>query len=144
MKNKNLLKLAILIVSVITASAPAVNADIPVLAKSFPTVALSQVELLTTIPSLFLIVGILFSTAISKRIGVKQTVTVGIFLTVIAGLAPIWINNFALLMLSRALLGLGIGLFNSLLVTIISYFFKDNERSKMLGFQSTFEGLGAF
>lgn len=50
-----LTKLSILLVSVITASAPAINANIPVLAKAFPSVSLAQIELLTTIPSFFFI-----------------------------------------------------------------------------------------
>lgn len=50
-----LTKLSILLVSVITASAPAINANIPVLAKAFPSVPLAQIELLTTIPSFFFI-----------------------------------------------------------------------------------------
>lgn len=139
---RSLIKLSILLVSVVTASAPAINANIPVLAKAFPNVALAQIELLTTIPSLFLLIAILLSNWIAKRIGLKQIVLVGVFITVIAGLSPVIINSFLLLMISRAAFGFGIGLFNSLLVSIISYFFKGSERSQTLGFQSTFEGLG--
>ncbi|QEA31419.1 MFS transporter [Secundilactobacillus malefermentans] len=141
-KNHTLMKLSILLVSVITASAPAINANIPVLAKAFPNVPLAQIELLTTIPSFFLMIAVLLSSWIAKRIGLKQTVIVGVIMTAVAGLSPIFINSFSLLMVSRALFGFGVGLFNSLLVTIISYFFKGPERSQTLGFQSTFEGLG--
>lgn len=141
-KNHTLMKLSILLVSVITASAPAINANIPVLAKAFPNVPLAQIELLTTIPSFFLMIVVLLSSWIAKRIGLKQTVIVGVIMTAVAGLSPIFINSFSLLMVSRALFGFGVGLFNSLLVTIISYFFKGPERSQTLGFQSTFEGLG--
>lgn len=137
-----LTKLSILLVSVITASAPAINANIPVLAKAFPSVPLAQIELLTTIPSLFLLIAILLSNWVARKIGLKQTVLVGVAITVIAGLAPIMITSFPLLMLSRAAFGFGVGLFNSLLVSIISYFFQGSERSQTLGFQSTFEGLG--
>lgn len=60
-KNKSLMKLSILLVSVITASAPAINANIPVLAQAFHNVPLTQVELLTTIPSFFLMLALLIS-----------------------------------------------------------------------------------
>lgn len=141
-RNKSMLKLSILLVSVITASAPAINANIPVLAKAFPTVPLTEVELLTTIPSFFLMLALLVSNKIAKTIGIKRTVLVGVTLTAIAGLAPLVISNFWLLMASRALFGFGVGLFNSLLVVIISHFFQGQERSQTIGFQSTFEGLG--
>jgi len=45
-------------------------------------------------------------------------------------------------MISRALLGYGIGLFNSLLVTMISYFYHGEIRTSLFGMQSAFEGLG--
>lgn len=141
-QNKSMLKLSILLVSVITASAPAINANIPVLAKAFPTVPLTEVELLTTIPSFFLMLALLVSNNIAKTIGIKRTVLVGVTLTAIAGLAPLVISNFWLLMASRAMFGFGVGLFNSLLVVIISHFFQGQERSQTIGFQSTFEGLG--
>lgn len=139
---RSLIKFSILLVSVITASAPAINANIPVLAKSFPEVALSQIELLTTIPSFFLLIAILISNWVAQRLGLKQTVILGVLITTIAGLAPIMISSFPLLMVSRAAFGFGVGLFNSLLVSIISYFFTGAERSQTLGLQSTFEGLG--
>lgn len=141
-KNKSLMKLSILLVSVITASAPAINANIPVLAQAFPNVPLTQVELLTTIPSFFLMLALLISNWVARRIGIKQIVMLGVTLTAVAGLSPLVIDNFALLMFSRAAFGFGVGLFNSLLVVIISHFFAGEERSQTIGFQSTFEGLG--
>ncbi|MFC6175743.1 MFS transporter [Companilactobacillus huachuanensis] len=140
--SNSLTKFSILLVSVITASAPAINANIPALAKAFPTVPLSQVELLTTIPSFFLMLSILFSSWVAQRIGLKQTVQLGVAITAIAGLTPVFTNSFDLILVSRAAFGLGVGLFNSLLVTIISSFYEDQERSKLIGFQSIFEGLG--
>ncbi|WEV40117.1 MFS transporter [Lactobacillus sp. ESL0681] len=141
-KKPSLMKVSILLVSIITASAPAINGNIPVLAKAFPNVPLTAIEFLTTVPSLFLIVGILISNPLANKIGLKSTVIIGVSLTAIAGLAPVAVNNFTVLLLTRALFGLGVGLFNSLLVTIISYFYTGNERSTTLGWQSTFEGLG--
>lgn len=49
-----MLKIALLSVSLLVASAPAINANIPAMAQAFPNVPLSTVELLTTISSMFL------------------------------------------------------------------------------------------
>jgi Arabinose efflux permease len=140
--SNRLTKFSILLVSVITASAPAINANIPALARAFPTIPLSQVELLTTIPSFFLMLSILFSGWVAQKIGLKQTVMLGVTITAVAGLTPVFTNSFGLILISRAAFGLGVGLFNSLLVTIISSFYGGQERSKLIGFQSIFEGLG--
>ena len=40
------------------------------------------------------------------------------------------------------MLGFGVGLFNSLLVSMINYFYDAKERSSMYGLQSAFEGAG--
>ena len=52
---ESMLKIALLSVSLLVASAPAINANIPAMSKAFPNVPLSTVELLTTISSMFLI-----------------------------------------------------------------------------------------
>ena len=139
---KQMKKFSILAVSLMTASAPAINAEIPMLAKHFSNVPLPMVEMLTTIPSLFLIVSILFSNWIAKKIGLKQTIMIGIALIVVSALGSSLVNNFAFIFAMRALLGLGVGLFNSLLVAVVDYFYQGQERTQTFGFQSAFEGLG--
>ncbi|MFX3616453.1 MAG: MFS transporter [Sporolactobacillus sp.] len=84
------------------------------------SVPLAQIELLTTIPSFFLMIGILLSNWIARKLGLKQTVMLGVAITALAGLSPIVITSFPLLMLSRAAFGFGVGIFNSLLASIIS------------------------
>jgi len=60
----------------------------------------------------------------------------------ISGLIPVFSTNFTAILLSRAGLGIGFGLFNSLAVSMISYFFDGDERAKLIGFQSAFQSLG--
>ncbi len=85
---------------------------------------------------------VLFSNTIAKKLGIKQTITLGIFLTMVSGLTPVISNNFTVIMISRIIFGAGIGLFNSLLVTTISILFTGKQRSTMIGYQSVCEGLG--
>lgn len=51
--------LALLSVAMVVYSAPAISANVPAIAASFPEVDAVYVGLLTTIPSLFLLLGIL-------------------------------------------------------------------------------------
>ena len=139
---ESMLKIALLSVSLLVASAPAINANIPAMAKAFPNVPLSTVELLTTISSMFLMISVLTSSFIARKIGYKQTILLGIIIVAIFGTLPAFTHSFWLIMVSRALLGYGIGLFNSLLVTMISYFYHGEIRTSLFGMQSAFEGLG--
>lgn len=140
--NKKILKIALLSVSMLVAVAPAINANIPAMKEAFPQIPLSMVEMITTIPSLFLMISVLTSGFIAKKIGYKQTIMLGLGIVAIAGIIPVFIGNFYLVLFSRAALGFGIGLFNSLLIGLISYFFDENERTTLIGYHEALGGLG--
>lgn len=140
--NKKILKIALLSVSMLVAVAPAINANIPAMKEAFPQIPLSMVEMITTIPSLFLMISVLTSGFIAKKIGYKQTIMLGLGIVAISGIIPVFIGNFYLVLFSRAVLGFGIGLFNSLLIGLISYFFDGNERTTLIGYHEALGGLG--
>ncbi len=140
--NKKILKIALLSVSMLVAVAPAINANIPAMKEAFPQIPLSMVEMITTIPSLFLMISVLTSGFIAKKMGYKQTIMLGLGIVAISGIIPVFIGNFYLVLFSRAALGFGIGLFNSLLIGLISYFFDGNERTTLIGYHEALGGLG--
>lgn len=140
--NKKMLKIALLSVSMLVAVAPAINANIPAMKEAFPQIPLSMVEMITTIPSLFLMISVLTSGFIAKKMGYKQTIMLGLGIVAISGIIPVFIGNFYLVLFSRAALGFGIGLFNSLLIGLISYFFDGNERTTLIGYHEALGGLG--
>ena len=140
--NKKISKIALLSVSMLVAVAPASNANIPAMKEAFPQIPLSMVEMITTIPSLFLMISVLTSGFIAKKMGYKQTIMLGLGIVAISGIIPVFIGNFYLVLFSRAALGFGIGLFNSLLIGLISYFFDGNERTTLIGYHEALGGLG--
>jgi MFS family permease len=137
-----LLKTALLCCTIIVSATAAINGNISEIAKAFPGVQLSTVELISTIPSLFLMISVLTSRNIAKAIGYKKTVLIGIGIDVICGVIPMVISNIYVILISRALFGFGVGMFNSLMVALICYFYDGNERSTMIGLQGTIGGLG--
>lgn len=135
-------KISILAVSLIVVSGAAIGANLPAIAQTFPEIPLPLVEMLTTIPALFIIPAVLLSTKIAKYIGYKKSVLLGLGIVLISGIIPAVVTNFTIIFISRACFGFGIGMFNSLLISIISYFYHGNERAAAIGFQSAFEGIG--
>ena len=138
-KNK---KLALLLASTLVVSWGIINVNIPAMADAFSDVSLFWVENLATVSSLFIMIAVLISHQIAHRLGYKQTVLIGMGIVGVSGLIPLFITDFYIIFLSRALMGLGIGMFQSLLVSMNKYFFKGVERTKMFGYQSAFEGIG--
>lgn len=141
MKNK-LLKMALLSVSMLVTIAPGINANIPMMKEAFSDISLSLVEMITTVPSLFLMISVLTSGIIAKKFGYKQTIMLGIGIVAVSGIVPVFVNHFYIVLLSRACLGFGIGLFNSLLITLISYFYDGDERTTLIGYHEALGGLG--
>ncbi len=140
--NNRILRYALLSASLMVGSAPAINANIPAMAEHFSNVPLSTVEMLTTMPSLFLMIAVLLSSFIARKIGYKQTIMIGLGMAAVAGVAPLLVDNIWIILVSRGMLGFGIGLFNSLLVSMINYFYEPGQRSAMYGLQTAFEGAG--
>ncbi|WP_025684856.1 MFS transporter [Paenibacillus maysiensis] len=142
-KDTNLMKFSLLSVSLILTSSTAISAAIPQLSQSFSGYSLSSIELLTTIPSFMVMIFVLLSSFIARKIGQKQTIIIGLIITGVCGIIPVFVDNYMLLLISRAGLGIGFGLMNSLAVSMISSFYTGNERATLIGFQSAFQGLGA-
>lgn len=143
-QNKNiLLKIALLSCAVVTASINAIAGNIPAIAESFSDVPVHIIELITTIPSLSMMIAILCSSLISGVIGNKRTVLIGLLLCGLGGVAPYIFQDIIIMMVTRLLFGFGVGLISSTLLIMIIYFFDGKTRSQMIGLQGSVGGLGS-
>ena len=141
-KTKVFLKVAILSVSLLVVSGPSITPIIPAMKETFSDKPLALIENMVTITNLFFIISLLSSVSIARKLTYKRTVQIGIALAAIGGIVPYLSNSFYVILISRACLGLGLGLFNSLLVAMNRYFFDGDERTSFLGMQGAFEGVG--
>ena len=103
---------------------------------------LASVESLATIPAMMITIFVLISNLVMNKIGKKNTVLLGIGLIIIFGPLPAFLTNFKLVMMSRMLLGAGIGLFNSLSISLMSDFFESDEKATMIGMRTAFLNIG--
>ncbi|GAA0037986.1 MFS transporter [Lactobacillus amylovorus] len=136
------LKVGILGISLFLQVAGSNLAAIPLIAKSFPKESITSVQALFTLPSFTIMLFILFSNAFIKWFGKRNTVIIGMITTVVGGLIPVFINNFAIIVASRLLVGAGIGLFTSLAVSLIGDCFSGDEQKTLIGIQGAMGTLG--
>ncbi|RCW16699.1 MFS transporter [Streptococcus gallolyticus] len=138
-------KISLLSISLFLMIAPQISAALPLMYDAFPGVSQSGVETLTTIPNVGIMIGLLISPFLIRVLGQKMTVLTGLAITLLAGTFPIYATDYILILLSRLLLGAGIGLFNAMAVSLIPQFYSDNEeeRATMLGFQNVMSSIGA-
>ncbi|EMF0442703.1 TPA: MFS transporter, partial [Enterococcus faecium] len=132
---------AILSISLMLTSSQAINGVIPQMKQSLG-ISQSQSELLGTAPSITVILFILLSSYFAKRIGMKKTIILGLLLAGIGGIIPVFTATFQTVLISRVILGAGLGLYNSLAVTYISSLYSGNTRATLLGIRNSMEALG--
>lgn len=144
MNKKMILKIAILSCCLVTASQNAIAGNIPAIAYTFKNVALSTIELMTTIPSLFVMLAILLNGFLAKRMNHKTSLLVGLLICGIGGIIPYFIKEVYIMLISRAIFGFGVGMINSNLLIMIVSLFDGKERSQMIGLQGSIGGLGSF
>ncbi|HIF1630501.1 TPA: MFS transporter [Enterococcus faecium] len=132
---------AILSISLMLTSSQAISGVIPQMKQSLG-ISQSQSELLGTAPSITVILFILLSSYFAKRIGMKKTIILGLLLAGIGGIIPVFTATFQTVLISRVILGAGLGVYNSLAVTYISSLYSGNTRATLLGIRNSMEALG--
>ncbi|MBD7914878.1 MFS transporter [Clostridium sp. Sa3CUN1] len=135
-------KISLLSISFVLTTAYAISPGIPLMMRDFPNQSEMSIQMLTTIPALSVMIMVLISSLISKHIGSKTTVIIGLIFISIFGPLPVILNSFPVILLCRLLLGVGFGLVNPLAVSLISKFFNGDEKATLLGFRGAVESLG--
>lgn len=142
-KHSFLFKASILVISIDTTAAGVISGAIPVIRQSFPDVASSLIESITTLPSLAILIFVAISPLVTKKIGYKNTASLGLLISFISGILPVFMNSIYAILVCRFLFGAGIGLLNPLSYSIVSYFYDGDERAQMFGFIGTVSNLAS-
>lgn len=101
-----------------------------VMALAFPG---ENVNLLVALPPLFIIPASLVVIRLSYYISKKTILTIGQTLFIIGGLGGAIAPNYEFLLATRVFFGLGCGLVYPVVPTLISQFYKGQERYNMMG-----------
>ncbi|MGX4701848.1 MFS transporter [Lactobacillus gasseri] len=137
-------KISLLSISIFLMMAPAIAPALPLMYHAFPGIDKAGVEMLSTIPNIGIVIGLLISPFLIKLMGEKPTIITGLVITLLAGTFPMYATAYTPILISRFLIGAGIGLFNSLAVSLIPQFYSNEEKlATMVGYQNVMGSLGA-
>lgn len=142
--SKPIFKATLLAISLFIMMPSVISPALPLMEKAFPNIPRVTVELLTTIPNFGEIFGLLINPFLVKKIGRKKVILIGLALVGICGTLPVIVNSFWLIFILRILLGFGIGIYNSLAVSLIMMIYENNktELNRLLGFQNIMNDVG--
>ena len=139
---KIMLLTAILLLGVLDQAPAVVNSTIPAMTKVFEGHSLALIESITTIVNMFVTVFVLVSGFLVNKIGQKQTALLGIAIAAVSSIIPVFSESFYVVLASRAVLGVGIGLSNALAASLLSAFFQGNELARYMGWRTAAGGVG--
>lgn len=146
MKDKLSTKLSILSISIFLMSHLAIAPAIPKLFELYhgqnPNIGLASVESLVTIPAMMITIFVILSNLVVAKIGKKKTIQLGLIFILISGLVSFITTNFTIVLICRLLLGIGIGLYNALSISIISDYYEGETRANMIGFRTATLNIG--
>lgn len=139
-KNK-LKEAAILSMALITAGNSAISGILVFMQKEF-SLTREASEFVITLSSIATIISIALSESITRLIGMKKCVQLGTILVFISGIIPIIHTSYQTILLSRIILGFGIGLFNGHSANYISALFEGEKAAFLHGMRSSMEYIG--
>ena len=136
-----MLKFAVLSISFVLASGGAISGILPEIQRVLE-INQMQADLLLTTPNIAVLIATLYSNVLVSKIGMKKIVLLGLAITGLAGMAPVFIEGFHALIISRFILGLGLGIYNSFAISYISFLFDKREIPTLMGFRVSWEFAG--
>ncbi|MFA9456354.1 MFS transporter [Halalkalibacter sp. AB-rgal2] len=141
--NKQLIKTAILSVSLLTVMAgAAISPALGDIALAFPNSNETTIKLILTLPSVMIIPFIFVSSHLTRRFSKKSILLIGMVFYLIGGLGGGLVPTIELLLLFRAILGIGVGLMMPLSTSLVADFFDGQERTTTMGQVSAVNNLG--
>ena len=144
-QNHLLFKVSLLSISLFLMMAPQISSALPLMYHAFPGIQQAGVQTLATIPNVGIVAGLLVSPLMVRWCHEKLTIVIGLVVTLLAGTFPMYATAYSAILVSRFLIGAGIGLFNLLAVSLIPQFYKrdENELAQMIGYQNVMGSVWA-
>ena len=134
----------LLAVSSLYVTSAVITSSLPLMAEEFQGLAGAEmlVKLALTLPTLFIALTSPLSGKISDVWGRKRILLWGLLLYGLGGFSGFFLRDIRLILLGRALLGLGLGTSFTMASALMGDYFSGDQRKRMLGLQGAFVSLG--
>ncbi|UWG99064.1 MFS transporter [Dehalobacter sp. DCM] len=141
--NRNLVKLAILGVAMCDSGNGATSPALGTIMAGMPDVAPSLVQMIVVVPSLFMaLTPIVYAKLLDMGMKKRTLMYIGAATFIIGGVGPALLHsNIWVILVLRAILGIGNGICLPLSTDLVIDFFEGQERNTMQGFVSATVGL---
>src|ERR1043166_3118514 len=121
-----------------------ISPALPQMAIAFSGVknAAFLVKLVLTVPALMIALVSPITGRLIDRHGRLKILRFALFLYAVAGVGGFFLNNLYPILISRAVLGVAVGMSMPIVITLIADYFDGAERQKFVGIQIAFMSVG--
>ena len=140
MKDQPSKLLLLLIVLAIGSLTFGVNAPTPALAaiaKAFPDVNSRLIKMIITIPALLIMPSTLICGALTRVMGKKKLLIIGMLFFAVGGLMPAFYGGVIFILFMRGVFGIGTGFLMPISQALIADYFEGNDRDTYMGYSSS-------
>lgn len=141
-QSKAKVKLAIFSASILMMGVMAIASGLQAIAEHYKGVAQTSIQLLITLPCVVIIVVNPIVGKLQEYVSMKALALFGIACFLVGGVAPGFIDSFGLTLFLRGVLGIGVGTVQVLSSALVAVHFDGDERSKVMGQQTSAQMLG--
>lgn len=134
----SILSLSLLTVMAGAAVAPALE----VIRAHFSDASRTSVQLIVSMPAVFIVITNLCFNRLAEKVGSKTLVMTGLVLYTAGGCCAGLFDSIGLVLLMRALVGVGVGMIMPLSTGLLTYYFPPEKREGLLGLASAANQLG--
>lgn len=137
------LMVSILSISLLTVMAGAAVAPaLGIIREYFSDEPLTVVQLIISMPALFIAITNLFFGRLCRIFTAKKLTLIGLIMYVVFGCVAGLFSNIYLVLVCRALLGIGVGILMPLSTGLISYYFTKDKQDMLMGYSSAMNMMG--
>ena len=134
----SILSLSLLTVMAGAAVAPALG----VIQAYFSGTSQTVVQLIISIPALVIVITNLCFPALSRRFSTKTLVLGGLLLYTVGGCAAGLFDQIALVLVMRALVGVGVGILMPLSTGLLTFYYPPERQAALMGYASAMNQMG--
>lgn len=113
-----------------------------ILNEKYQEYGTSMIQLLQTLPYLFLMVGSLVVGWLTTKFSKKKIAMAGLLIIALCGAVPFVSDSFVVLFAARLLIGFGFGIVGPMNTAIVADFFPPQERASYMGLHVIGMGVG--
>jgi len=143
-KNKNLQTALLMVATLGIMSGITIVSSLPLISHTFSNIPHIEFlsKLMLTIPSIIIALFSPFAGHIVDKFGRLKPLYVGIFLFIVGGSSGFYLHDFYVILVGRAILGLGVSLIMTSSTALIGDYFSEEVRHKFMSKQGMTTALG--